>query len=138
MGRGALLILAMAVAAFLVAAGIFVVRHDWAVEDLMERIHEGKDSPWAVARDQAARETPDWEAVRGPAIGFVEMARALEGAKHAEIRASAEGYATAAAGVLEAVNRADPVAFRETLGGLERSCGDCHFDGGVGGTLRGE
>ena len=135
MRRGLLVVAAVAAAAFMVAAGVFVIRHDWAVEDLMEELHDGEGSSWAIVRAQAAAESPDWEAVRQPASGFVEMARALEGAKHADIRASADGYATAATQLVDAVDRHDAEAFRESVRGLERSCGDCHFDGGVGGTL---
>ena len=135
MRRSVLVIAAVAAAAFMVAAGLFVIRHDWIVEDLMEELHEGNDSPWALVRSEAAAESPDWEKVLGPSIAFVEMAEALEGAKHADIRASAEGYASAARHLADAVERRDSGTLRDSVRGLERSCGDCHFDGGVGGTL---
>lgn len=138
MGRRTLLFLGAILAVFAAAAGVFVIRHDWLVEELMERVHEGNESPWAVVKVQAGAETPDWERLRDAAIEFVEMARALEAAKHAGIRASADGYATAAAGLSDSVARADAGRFRESAAALGASCGDCHFDGGVGGTLRGD
>lgn len=128
-------IVAAASGALAIAAGVFVVRHDWAVEELMEKIHVGEDSPWTLVKREAAAESPDWERALGPSNGFVEMAKALEGAKHPDIRASADGYSSAAVGLVEAVKRHDAEAFRESVRGLERSCGDCHFDGGVGGAL---
>lgn len=135
MGRWVLVIGGVAAAALMIAAGVFVIRHDWAVEDLMEELHDGADSSWGIVRRQAGAESPDWDAVRQPASGFVEMARVLGAAKHADIRASADGYATAATQLMDSVERHDAEAFRESVRGLERSCGDCHFDGGVGGRL---
>ena len=36
---------------------------------------------------------------------------------------------------IDAVERRDSGALRDSVRGLERSCGDCHFEGGVGGGL---
>ena len=138
MGRWALVIVAVLVAVFVAAAGVFVIRHDWAVEDFMERIHDGATSPWAVVKAQVGADTPDWDAVRKPATGFVEMGEVLTSAKSADIRASADGYVAAAPGIMDAVTRQDADAFRRSIGALEQSCHDCHFDGGVGGKLEGE
>lgn len=135
MGRWALVIVAVLVAVFVAAAGVFVIQHDWLVEDLMERIHEGDESAWATSQAQAAAETPDWDLVRGPAIGFVEMADALKAAKHADIRASADGYVAAAASLMDSVTRSDADQFRQSVAALKKSCADCHFDGGIGGEL---
>ena len=135
MGRWGMGFVAALVAAFVVAAGVFVIRHDWLVEDLMGRIHEGGESPWAVVQAQATAETPDWDVLRKPAIGFVEMADALRAAKHADIRASADGYSAAAASLLDSVRRSDAEEFRQSVAALNKSCADCHFDGGIGGDL---
>ena len=148
MGRWALLIAAMLVAAFVAAAGFVVIRHDqpqqewprhdWRVEYQMGRIHEGKNSAWSIVKGQAKNETPDWGAVQEPVIGFVEMSELLKTSKSVEIRQSADGYVAAVTGIVDAVTRQDAEAFRQSLGSLETSCHDCHFDGGVGGKLRGE
>lgn len=84
---------------------------------------------------QATAETPDWDVLRKPAIGFVEMADALRPAKHADIRASADGYSAAAASLLDSVRRSDAEEFRQSVAALKKSCADCHFDGGIGGEL---
>jgi len=132
--RGRLIVVAAVLAAALaVAAGVFVIRHDWLVEDLMERVHEGKDSPWAVARTQADADPPDWGSL-GEGVGaFAEMAEALKGAKHADVRASADGYADAATDLADAVRQKDAEGLRRAVAVLGKSCADCHFDGGVGG-----
>jgi hypothetical protein len=129
------MIAAVPVAAFLVAAGVFVIRHDWLVEELMERVHEGNRSPWAIAGTQARAEVPPWESVRQTGLAFVEMGQALESAKSADIRDAADGYVAAATGFMDAATRQDPEALRGAFGALERSCNDCHHAGGVGGTL---
>ncbi len=148
MGRWALVIVAMLVAAFVAAAGVFVIRddlprqewprHDWRVEYQMGRIHEGKNSFWAIVKGHAKAETPDWGAVQEPVIGFVEMSELLKTSKSVEIRQSADGYVAAVTGIVDAVTRQDAEAFRQSLDLLETSCQDCHFDGGVGGKLKGE
>jgi len=128
-------IVAAGLAALAVAAAVFVIRHDWVVEDLMERVHAGRESPWAAVRAQGSRDAPEWELLRARVPIFLEMAAALEAAKHPDTRASADGYAAAARGLGEAVRGADAVRLREAIGALEASCADCHFDGGVGGVL---
>lgn len=128
-------IVAAGLAALAVAAAVFVIRHDWAVEDLMERVHAGRESPWEAVRAQGARDAPEWELLRARVPIFLEMAAALEAAKHPDTRASADGYAAAARDLGEAVRGADAVRLREAIGALGASCADCHFDGGVGGVL---
>lgn len=128
-------IVAAGLAALAVAAAVFVIRHDWAVEDLMERVHAGRESPWAAVRAQGPRDAPEWELLRARVPIFLEMAAALEAAKHPDTRASADGYAAAARGLGEAVRGADAVRLREAIDALAASCADCHFDGGVGGVL---
>lgn len=135
MRRRLLVVVAIVAAALAVAAGVFVVRHDWVVEDLMERVHEGNDSPWAIVRRQAATDAPDWDALREPLTGFTEMAEALRAAKSADIRESADGYLDAVAGLGEAVGSRTTEGFRRSVTALGTSCRDCHFDGGMGGTL---
>lgn len=135
MRRWLTVIAATGLAALAAAACVFVIRHDWIVEDLMERVHEGRESPWAIVQAQGIRDTPDWELLGTRVAPFVEMADALERAKHPDTRASAEGYAAAARSLEGAVRAADAARLREAIGALGKSCTDCHFDGGVGGVL---
>lgn len=101
----------------------------------MERVHEGPGSPWAIVQAQGQRESPEWEVLGAHAGAFVEMARALETAKHPDTRASAPGYGAAARRLEEAVRGTDASGVREAIRALAASCADCHFDGGVGGVL---
>ena len=135
MGRVMRTVLAVAGVVVVAAAAVFVVRHDWAVENLMKQIHGGKASPWSMVRAQAAAESPLWGEIRGPAEGIVRMARTLVDAKNADIRAAADGYVAAASDLIDSVHREDGPGFRAAVRGLERSCADCHSVGGVGGRL---
>ena len=138
MGRWALVIAAVLVAGFVAAAGLFVIRHDWLVEELMEQVHAGEDSPWAAANRQAQVETPDWVALRAREPDFVAMGEALKSAKNADIRQSADGYVAAVTGMQNAVIEQDAEAYRQSFAALKKACNDCHFDGGVGGMLKDE
>lgn len=135
MGKWVMVSAAILVGLFVVAAGVFVLRHDWLVEELMERVHEGNESAWGVVQRQAASESPDWSQVQDSLDGFVEMADALRAAKSSEIRDSADGYISAVKSLGASITRQDGAAFQQATAALKESCTDCHFEGGVGGQL---
>jgi hypothetical protein len=103
---------------------------DDRVEEHMEKPHEGKRSPYRQLRQIAEGPGAPW-----PVIGFDSMCRALLESKNAEIKDSADGYVDAVKELATAVKRRDTNAVRTGFESLEQSCGDCHFQGGVGAEL---
>lgn len=108
---------------------------DERVEELMEKTHEGRRSPYQQLKRQAEAEAPAWENIAPLLARFDRMARALRESKNDDIKGSADGYVDAVAELATATKRRDAPAFRLAVGALADSCGDCHFKGGVGGEL---
>lgn len=108
---------------------------DERVEELMEKVHEGKRSPYRQLRAQVAAAAPAWPAVDATLPGFQAMARALLESRDADIKGSADGYVDAVKEVTAAAANRDPRSLKQALESLTESCGDCHFEGGVGGEL---
>lgn len=111
---------------------------DERVEKLMERIHEGRRSPYGQLRRIMAGERADWAVVEQAVAAFEPMCRALSESNVEDIRDSADGYIDAVKEMRESVRRRDEAGVRRAFTGLTESCGDCHFDGGVGGKLEQE
>ena len=61
MKRVVLISAAMLLTVAVIAVGVFVARHDWAVEELMAEIHVGPSSPYARINAQATAAAPEWE-----------------------------------------------------------------------------
>lgn len=110
-------------------------REDERVEELMERTHEGRRSPYGQLRRILAGEPAAWPAVERAVAAFEPMGRALVESPIDDIKDSADGYVTAVGDLRGAVMRRDEAAVRKAIQGLADSCGDCHFEGGVGGEL---
>ena len=110
-------------------------REDERVEELMERTHEGRRSPYGHLRRILAGEPAAWPAVEQAVAAFEPMRRALVESPVDDIKDSADGYVTAVGDLRGAVMRRDEAAVRKAIQGLADSCGDCHFEGGVGGEL---
>ena len=110
-------------------------RGDERVEELMERTHEGRRSPYGQLKRMMGGEQADWAAVERAVAGFEPMCRALAESKVDDIRGSADGYLDAVKELRQAVGRRDEAGARKAFTGLTESCGDCHFKGGVGGPL---
>lgn len=108
---------------------------DERVEELMERIHEGRRSPYRKVGAEAARGNPAWDVVAAALPRFDEMSRALLESKDDAIQGSADGYVDAVKALRDAAGKRDAAGFRTAFDALTQSCGDCHFDGGVGGEL---
>lgn len=108
---------------------------DERVEKLMEEVHEGKRSPYRQLRAQVAAAAPAWPAVNATLPGFQAMARALVESRDADIKDSADGYVEAVQAVAAAAGNRDPRSLKQAFESLSESCGDCHFEGGVGGEL---
>jgi mono/diheme cytochrome c family protein len=82
---------------------------------------EGADAPWPV--------------IEQTVMAFDPMCRALLESKNADIKDSADGYVDSVKELAAAVKRRDAKALRAGFESLRQSCGDCHFQGGVGGEL---
>ena len=131
--------LALACALLLVGAGR-AARADDAGEDervheLMERTHEGRRSPYGQLRQIVAGRRTPWPVIERTVAGFDPMCRALLASPNADIKGSADGYVDAVKEIAAAVKRRDEPGLRAAFESLGQSCGDCHFDGGVGGKL---
>lgn len=111
---------------------------DERVEELMERTHEGRRSPYGQLRRILGGEAAAWPVVEQAAAAFEPMCRALAESPVADIRDSSDGYIDAVRELRAAVGRRDEAAVRGAFQGLADSCGDCHYDGGVGGDLEHE
>jgi len=105
------------------------------IEKLMEKLHEGKKSPYRQLLAAAEKPAADWETLGKTAPPFVPLAKLLKQSKNAEIRDSADGYADAVDGLAKAFTAKDWAKARKAIAALKNSCADCHFKGGVGGEL---
>jgi mono/diheme cytochrome c family protein len=125
----------------LVAAGLIGVvgyadhDEDERVEELMEKTHEGRRSPYRQLRAQVEAPAPSWQIVEAALPRFSAMSQALLESKNPDIKGSADGYVDAVTEITAAAKQRDAKALREGFQSLSQSCGDCHFKGGVGGEL---
>ena len=113
-------------------------RHDDSehrVHELMERTHEGRRSPYRRLRRAVAGEVTPWPEVERAVQEFEPMVRALRESGNADIRDAADGYVDAVRELAAATRKRDAAAVRAGFESLRQSCGDCHYDGGVGGAL---
>lgn len=108
---------------------------DDKVEELMERVHDGKRSPYRQLRSQLGAAAPAWPAIDATLPAFEAMARALAESRNADVKESADGYVEAVGEIVAAARRRDQRSLGEAFKSLGESCGDCHFEGGVGGEL---
>lgn len=108
---------------------------DDQIEELMEKTHEGKRSPYRQLRTQAEAPVPAWPIVEATLPPFNAMSRALLESRNDDIKGSADGYVDAVRALVAATRARDAQALRGAFQSLSQSCGDCHFKGGVGGDL---
>jgi hypothetical protein len=110
-------------------------REDHDVEELMERTHEGRRSPYRRLGRIVDGEAVAWPEVDRIVQEFDPMCRALLASKNDDIKSSADGYVEAVKEIWAAAKKRDAEGVRAGYKALKDSCGDCHFDGGVGGEL---
>lgn len=110
-------------------------RADRRVHELMERTHEGRRSPYGRLRRAVEGEAVPWPAIDQVVKEFEPMCRALRESPDDDIKAAADGYVDAVEKLATAARNRDAAAVRAGFKSLTQSCGDCHFDGGVGGRL---
>lgn len=108
---------------------------DKAVHELMEKVHEGKRSPWKQAQTAAAKNPPDWSSLSSALPPLEKMSAALKGSKDEDISESAGGYVNAVIALAAKTKAKDADGARKALESLSKSCADCHYKGGVGGEL---
>lgn len=108
------------------------------VHTLMERTHEGRRSPYGQLRQIVEGPGAPWPTIEQTVMGFDPMCRALLESKIDEIKDSADGYVEAVQEIATAVKKRDAKGMRAGFDSLKQSCGDCHFEGGVGGQLEQE
>lgn len=108
---------------------------DERVEKLMEKTHEGKRSPYGQLRRIVEGADAPWPVIEQTVMAFDPMCRALLESKNADIKDSADGDVDSVKELAAAVKRRDAKGLRAGFESLRQSCGDCHFQGGVGGEL---
>ena len=108
---------------------------DHRVHELMEQTHEGRRSPYGRLRRAVEGEAVPWPAVEQAVRELQPMCQALLGSADADVRGSADGYVDAVKKLVTATRNRDAAAVKAGFASLRQSCGDCHFDGGVGGDL---
>lgn len=110
-------------------------KKDKAVEEMMEKVHEGKKSPWKQAEKAAAANPPDWNTLAGQLAKLEQMSALLKASKVSDISDSADSYADAVAALAAKTKAKDVEGARKALGSLSKSCADCHYKDGIGGEL---
>lgn len=111
---------------------------DGPVHTLMEQTHEGRGSPYDQLRRIVEGPGAPWPVVEQTVTGFGPMVRVLLESGNDDIRTSADGYVDAIGKIVAAVKRRDAKGVRTGFDSLRQSCGDCHYEGGVGGKLEWE
>ncbi len=110
-------------------------KKDKAVEELMEKVHEGKKSPFKQALGAAAKNPPDWNTLAGALPRLEQMSAALKNSKVTDIKDSSDSYVEAVASLAATTKAKDADGARKALESLKQSCEDCHYKGGIGGEL---
>jgi|GEM_PF-3882245 len=110
-------------------------KKDKAVEEMMEKVHEGKKSPWKQAEKAAAQNPPDWNTLAGQLGKLEQMSALLKASKVSDISDSADSYAEAVTALVAKTKAKDVEGARKALGSLSKSCADCHYKDGIGGEL---
>jgi len=110
-------------------------RKDHHVEEMMERTHEGRRSPYRRLGRIVDGEAAAWPDVERLVAEFDPMCRALLASKNDDIKGSADGYVEAVKEIWDAAKKHDAAGVKSGYQALKDSCGDCHFKGGVGGEL---
>ncbi len=108
---------------------------DDKVHDLMEKTHEGKNSPWKKGAAAAKKNPVDWAAIKMALPGLEAMSQALLNAKNKEVRDTADSYVTAVKDISKTLAKQDAAGVQEAFLALSNSCTDCHYKGGPGGKL---
>ena len=105
------------------------------VEEMMEKVHEGKRSPFGQIKQAIRNEPPRWEVIEKQLPKLVKMSELLRKAENDKITDNADSYLDATTQLGKALKVKDADAVRKAFKSLGESCADCHFKGGVGGEL---
>lgn len=108
---------------------------DDEVHDLMETVHEGKNSPWRKVNRAVKADSIDWKEIESAIPRFEKMSAALAKAKDAAVRDAAGGYIDSVKDLAAQSKKRDVPGARKALKSLSQSCADCHYKGGPGGKL---
>ena len=108
---------------------------DDKVHDLMEKVHEGKKSPWKKGEAAAKQNPVDWATIKMALPRLEAMSQALQNAKSKEVRETADSYVVAVKDISKSLAKQDAAGVREAFVALSNSCTDCHYKGGPGGKL---
>jgi hypothetical protein len=110
-------------------------KKDKAVKEMMEKVHEGKRSPWKQAQSAAGKSPPDWNGLESQLLKLQQMSGLLKASKVSDISDSSESYADAVTALVAKTKAKDADGARKAIDGLSKSCADCHYKGGIGGEL---
>jgi hypothetical protein len=105
------------------------------VEELMEKTHEGKNSPWKKSQRAVSKDPIDWATLNTALPRLNAMSKSLATTKNKEVRESADGYVDAVTELIAKTKKEDAAGVRAAIMSLSKSCTDCHYKGGPGGKL---
>jgi len=105
------------------------------VEHMMERVHEGKNSPYKSSVAQLKTDKPNWDLLMKNLPDLKKMADLMKNHKSADIKDSSDTYVEGVQALGEAVGKKNLDGAKAAIKKLENACGDCHYKGGVGGKL---
>jgi hypothetical protein len=94
---------------------------DDTMHELMEKTHEGKNSPWKTAERAASKDPIDWAEFNKVLPRLTAMSKALTTAKNKEVRDSADGYVDAVKEWEASAKKKDAVGTRAALTALAKA-----------------
>lgn len=106
------------------------------IEDLMDEVHNLKDSPWTRAQAAVAKKPPDWTTLSAAIGPFEEMSKALQASGFKDIIEGSGGYIKSVADLAAKTKAKDADGARKAMEAMKKSCADCHSKNGVGGELK--
>lgn len=106
------------------------------IEDLMDEVHNTKDSPWTRSLAAVAKNPPDWNTLSASMGPFEEMSQALKKSGFKDIIEGSGGYIKSVADLAAATKAKDAAGARKAMEAMKKSCADCHSKNGVGGELK--
>jgi hypothetical protein len=130
MNRGLILL-----ALIFVAASASQAKDEGNVEDMMERTHKGRRSPYRQLEQQLEAKLPQWPVIDQQLPTFGRMGEALQKSRKEEVCDLADGYVDAVNELAKAARTRNLANFRKAFASLKNSCADCHDNGGPGGKL---
>lgn len=95
------------------------------IKELMVKTHRGEKSPFARAKEELKKDSPEWDQLAKDAKAIGEMAELLK--KGSGGYTDPKGYISASEAFGKAAGEKDVKATAEAFTKLSKSCGACHY-----------